>query len=1023
MNMISTGAFQTEMAASDKQDSLVKKLVDAWEKKNAKVARAGGLSLMALSLAACGSDDDTAATTTATTATTTTTTTTTTAEPSLKLTALSDDLSGAGDFDAGMVWSPGGDTRTESLQSEDRVEGTGTADSISIATNGGDMAPVFTGVETVNMTLSGATAGTLNLSNSTGVTSVNLSSTDGDIGVTGLASTVAAKAHGVADAATNVFFNVKASALVGTADSMSVTVDGFAGTNLNIGSSAAAGVAGAGIETLSVVASGEVSTIASLGSSGATTVNVDADANLTVSAFTATGITAINASESSATTSLNVGANISANVFSYTGGAGADTVIATSGFAGTDSMAGGDGADTFSIRPAASAGDVTVGALNASSVAVFSGFETLDLRSGNGAGTAATDFTVDMDHVPGVTAVNLRTADVDLKAVFTLNDLTAAQSGAITMLHTGTDADTDSEIILDLKTDTAADTATITATTSAATQIVEVNDSNNTIENLALTVNGDMNNNVDLTTTSFLTSIDIDGGGATRTMAVFGDSNAATGLASASIDLSGVASNTTLTLTGTEQTFKGGSGRDTLSVVGTLTAGDVLGGGDGATDTMSINQASVTTVNALTAAQATALAANITGFERLTISNALNSALNMADFGADNNRLTLAASINGNETVSNLNNGTTVVVSSTGASANDIMTLSTAGAATGTSDSITIIYDNTADDDYGVVALSGYETITITSSESTASANVRVATVDMTVTQSGGAQTTVNFTGTDSVTLGAALDAQIVSATALGGALVMGAASTAGSQTITGGAGADTLLGSSSGDTINGGGGVDTIRGGAGNDVINGDAGNDEIEPDAGVNIVSGGGGSDDVHLTHATNSGIAAMLTTVTDFNAGTSTTSVDQIEFDLSELNDLDGDLSGNVKDMQDGTSGALASGDDMSVQRVTGDGQTGLAASEIFLLQTGATFQDDAALLTGFAAGQLTFSTGSVTSDDGILIGYTTTAGHVNIGVGQFTGTTGSSDSIDTFQTLVTLENVDIANLDGTDFLIIA
>ena len=155
MNMISTGAFQTEMAASDKQDSLVKKLVSAWEKKNAKVARAGGLSLMALSLAACGSDDDTAATTTATT---TTTTTTTSAASSLKLTALSDDLSGAGDFDAGMVWSPGGDTRTESLQSEDRVEGTGTADSISIATNGGDMAPVFTGVETVNMTLCGANA-------------------------------------------------------------------------------------------------------------------------------------------------------------------------------------------------------------------------------------------------------------------------------------------------------------------------------------------------------------------------------------------------------------------------------------------------------------------------------------------------------------------------------------------------------------------------------------------------------------------------------------------------------------------------------------------------------------------------------------------------------------------------------------------------------------------------------------------------------------------------------------------------
>jgi hypothetical protein len=58
MNMISTGAFLNEMDASDKQSSLVSKLVTAWEKKNSKTARAGGVSLMALSLAACGSSDD-----------------------------------------------------------------------------------------------------------------------------------------------------------------------------------------------------------------------------------------------------------------------------------------------------------------------------------------------------------------------------------------------------------------------------------------------------------------------------------------------------------------------------------------------------------------------------------------------------------------------------------------------------------------------------------------------------------------------------------------------------------------------------------------------------------------------------------------------------------------------------------------------------------------------------------------------------------------------------------------------------
>jgi hypothetical protein len=59
MNMISTGSFLTETSASNKQSELVKTLTAAWEKKNSKAARAGGVSLMALSLAACGSSEDT----------------------------------------------------------------------------------------------------------------------------------------------------------------------------------------------------------------------------------------------------------------------------------------------------------------------------------------------------------------------------------------------------------------------------------------------------------------------------------------------------------------------------------------------------------------------------------------------------------------------------------------------------------------------------------------------------------------------------------------------------------------------------------------------------------------------------------------------------------------------------------------------------------------------------------------------------------------------------------------------------
>ncbi|MED7677133.1 hypothetical protein GN286_04175 [Rhodobacteraceae bacterium IMCC15231] len=59
MNIMSNGSFLDEMSASNKQSELVKTLTAAWEKKNTKAARAGGASLMALSLAACGGDDNT----------------------------------------------------------------------------------------------------------------------------------------------------------------------------------------------------------------------------------------------------------------------------------------------------------------------------------------------------------------------------------------------------------------------------------------------------------------------------------------------------------------------------------------------------------------------------------------------------------------------------------------------------------------------------------------------------------------------------------------------------------------------------------------------------------------------------------------------------------------------------------------------------------------------------------------------------------------------------------------------------
>jgi S-layer protein len=135
MNMISTGAFQTEMDASNKQNTIAEKFAAVWEKKNAKAARAGGVSLMALSLAACGSDS----TTTTTATTTTTTTTTTPASQNANFTSEIDTLTGGAGADTFT-----GDTNT--VSEADQIAGGDGADTVKIY--GNTALPTMTGVET-----------------------------------------------------------------------------------------------------------------------------------------------------------------------------------------------------------------------------------------------------------------------------------------------------------------------------------------------------------------------------------------------------------------------------------------------------------------------------------------------------------------------------------------------------------------------------------------------------------------------------------------------------------------------------------------------------------------------------------------------------------------------------------------------------------------------------------------------------------------------------------------------------------
>ena len=148
---------------------MAEKFAAVWEKKNAKAARAGGVSLMALSLAACGSDDTTTtstdtSTSTDTTDTTDTTTTTVTAVSKVGTTGI-DVLTGttANDtftFDSGTI------------SAADQVTGGDGTDTVKLYAT--TTMPATSGVE--NVEIYSATAAALDLSSTvnSGITSLTL---------------------------------------------------------------------------------------------------------------------------------------------------------------------------------------------------------------------------------------------------------------------------------------------------------------------------------------------------------------------------------------------------------------------------------------------------------------------------------------------------------------------------------------------------------------------------------------------------------------------------------------------------------------------------------------------------------------------------------------------------------------------------------------------------------------------------------------------------------------------------------
>jgi hypothetical protein len=489
------------------------------------------------------------------------------------------------------------------------------------------------------------------------------------------------------------------------------------------------------------------------------------------------------------------------------GGAVGTTFTLTSG---TDTLTGTSSADTFNADLLNEGGVANVTSLNSTDninggngadtltatyddavSATISNVETLNLS-----GRAAVAF--DFINVTGVTDMNISASS----AAVDLNNIAAVPANInISNQSQNVDLDFAAAAVAG-----SADVATISvASMTAGTLTVDTG-----IETVALTSKGSTANVIaDLTTGTATTgakSVTIAGSQDLTITATLDAPVATINAATATGKVNVTQTNTVVS------TITGGKGDDTVVLgagyVGGTTGAlrDTLNGGDG-TDTLSITDA----VAAVTVAQS-----NVTNFEALTISDALDgsAAYNFAHFGAGVTKLNLALGHATTAATVTLNDKSTVDFAAGAEIATDARDLTFTTAATGTANAVSFEFEGAAN--LADLIVTNFETVTI-NSKTTANAFESILLGQTAATES------LIITGDANFTIGAgdSIRADVIDASKLTGILDMGNTATdSNGSIITGGNKADTLLGSTSGDIITGGEGADTITGFAGDDVI-----------------------------------------------------------------------------------------------------------------------------------------------------------------------------------------------------------
>jgi len=995
MNMISTGAFQTEMDASNKQTTLAEKFVAAWEKKNAKAARAGGVSLMALSLAACGSSDDT--TTDSSADTTTDTTTTTPVAPtaqSLSFTANLDDLTGGdGDDSFNGVYYADGGTGTTAFPGDIATGGAGT-DTLTISVAGLSTtaqsinAIKTSGIEKVFVTNYDTNADdnedtTLDTSLMEGYTTIGVQGSN-------TTDTIFSNVKTIADVemrngAGDLTVTYLAATVVGTADAENLTV-----SNVTAGT-----FTSNGIETITVNSELAKSTVTAIASDAMTKLVVTGDQNLTIS----TAVDFVDGTNNDTTNDSTIDAsaftgklNVTAEAMdqTITGGSGDDTINMVGTLNKTDTVDGGAGKDTLTMDAAA----ITTQFTNVSNI------EVVSINDGVAASTVAAN------------KLSSGVAEIIMDA----NDNNDGDGANLAHAVTG---HTDEKIIIRHTTEDAADANdsdgnayTITNLSDTASDSITVefqgvgNDTHAStnyfgIDSLAVnnyeTVNLISSKNVAGTVKD--NELDALSASSATSVVVTGDAEFTTTLTGAkvtSFDASGLAAKLTLTA-GTEKATYTAASKDTTFTMGSnLTNADTIVGGASAKDTVTA------TITGLTADTGNL---KISDVESINLTTSGNKVID--DTGITGTGVTLSVTDNV-QTITNLDLGVTVGLGLTGdaaATASEIDV--TAADATGTADTLKVTVNNVAATT-SIIDASGIETLDLTATTANQTVTLDLSTFEgdnVNLASSAGVTATAAAAlgtlhkNTETVSSTYADKVTVSFANATNGATFSGSGTDV--QTVTGSAKADTVTIGSTGaivHVVTGGAGTDTVNLTATTGLVNVgsiDAENINIDVVAGTDqtiTTSFGTGVDNVTITGGNS---------ISTFTTGTVVTEVKSVDASAF-LGNLVVDVADDAVDSTVSLKAGALTTDELNYS-ITATGTDALTSTGIEVLDLNV--DETATLSLAAATGVTTIDVDVATTKVLTLTGLT---GSENIrlsdaatGTGQVVATladaTGSSDSV--------------------------